>query len=853
MLRQELQAAISRGATPDEVDGVRADLAVELLAAGHAEEAIEQLLLTLSSAAPRLGDEADDVLDLTGVLGRALTEAARFDEAEQVLRSVVDARTRTLGPEDPQTLVARGNLLRAIGRGGRPVEALTMADALLEDRVRLLGADHPSTLDTRGHRAQLLSAVGRHTEAIEEMERLLDDRISLLGASHPDVGSTRHNLAAIRSRAEEADPAEVWWELEQNAAAVTEELGSDHPHTLVAWGLVAEQLQRLGRDAEALALLGRLVDARTRVLGADAAATLMSGRMRCTSLRRLGHVREALADAEELEVLATESLGSDSPLVQQVRIERIACLRARIDAGGPVVGLEEQLDALIDQVVERDLDAEGVEALLPTAAEVLQRPSVRHSPEGEDTAPSIRTLSYWDYDPHATVACNCGWSGPGGDHEEHHLDSMLLDVRCGSCGRMLLVAMYPTLEGTRAAAAAGNPRAQAELPDIEGQAAKRAAKAAQPHLTGPDQLPDLPDEVVIIDWTFGGAGQALMHHGTEIWSEPAYYESYRRFAEIFEILREKYGDRFAGLIPEETTGWWLYGDRLGSPGVVSNLNRSVRKPDEVLVAALGAERAAPYLAERPESGAATSAEAPPATENAEPTVEPPRGPEHDVAGPGCEKCVAALNSFGDQHLRRTDVASSFRRKFFYFSAELFGCGDCATTWLRGYYEDDSRNPDAEWGERHFIVNRMTPRQVEAIDSAAGSRSLDIDDFAAEHSAGRTVAPSAPNPDRVVRMRELRREDLWSSLEARYNDDGDLVITGHDIGTFVAAAMRGDEYEYAKTFAKQDFPVLLQALGEEPSSDVLDVIEARWCGDDRSFEFEHRLTAAGVACEFWCWP
>ena len=102
------------------------------------------------------------------------------------------------------------------------------------------------------------------------------------------------------------------------------------------------------------------------------------------------------------------------------------------------------------------------------------------------------------------------------------------------------------------------------------------------------------------------------------------------------------------------------------------------------------------------------------------------------------------------------------------------------------------------------------------------------------------------------MRELRREDLWSSLKARYNDDGDLVIEGHDLGRFVERAMRSDEYEYAKTYAREDFPSLLRALDEAPDSDVLDVIEARWCGDDRSFDFERRVGAAEVPHKLWNW-
>lgn len=369
-LSRELHEAVTGAAPPDEVDQIRADLAAELLRVGHAEDAIEPLEQAVQSSAERLGTDDVSVLDLQGMLGRALTEASLFYEAEGLLHRVVDGRTRTLGPEDPQTLVARGNLLRAIGRGGRPTEALSMADDLLADRRRLLGPDHPSTLDTRGHRAQLLSEAGRDADAIVEMEHLLNDRIRVLGPNHPDVTSTRHNLAAVRSRSELSDPEASWWELQQNAVAVSDDLGPDHPDTLVAWGLVAEQLQRLGRDSEAVALLGRLVEARSRVLGPDAAQTLMSRRMLCVSQRRLGDVRQALAGVEVLESTALEVLGPASPLLQQIRIERIACLRMLLDEGDlPDPAIAERLEELIDQVVEADLDSEGIEVLLALEAE----------------------------------------------------------------------------------------------------------------------------------------------------------------------------------------------------------------------------------------------------------------------------------------------------------------------------------------------------------------------------------------------------------------------------------------------------------------------------------------------------
>src|ERR1700722_1341467 len=93
--------------------------------------------------------------------------------------------------------------------------------------------------------------------------------------------------------------------------------------------------------------------------------------------------------------------------------------------------------------------------------------------------------SYWDYDRHATITCpDCGWSGPAAQGEEAYAE--LLDVDCPRCDRGLLIVPFPAAEETRAAAAAGNPHAQAELPRVEkGEA--RVARAAGAEVKTGDQ------------------------------------------------------------------------------------------------------------------------------------------------------------------------------------------------------------------------------------------------------------------------------------------------------------------------------------------------------------------------------
>ena len=138
---------------------------------------------------------------------------------------------------------------------------------------------------------------------------------------------------------------------------------------------------------------------------------------------------------------------------------------------------------------------------------------------------------------------------------------------------------YPTLAETRDAAAAGDERARAELSKMQEHEAWHE-RAQRLQLRSPDQLPDLPDERLLIVWDLEIADdeewQVLRHGDAEIWRELAYFESYARFQEVFEILRQRYGSRLAEVRPTGVSKMWLYGDRLSAPDVIDRLNASLR-------------------------------------------------------------------------------------------------------------------------------------------------------------------------------------------------------------------------------------------------------------------------------------
>lgn len=190
-------------------------------------------------------------------------------------------------------------------------------------------------------------------------------------------------------------------------------------------------------------------------------------------------------------------------------------------------------------------------------------------------------MKYYDYEPSMSVTCpKCAWSGTAGETED--LAGDRLEVRCAECDTRLLGILFPTLDDAREAAASGNQRAIADLPQIEEQAVTRTRKMAK-LLKQPEQLPDLTSDSVTIEWSCvddadGEAWQVLSHAGKEIWREPAFYDCIERFEQVFEILRNRYSTRFTGLLPVGDSVHWLYGDSLSAPSRVEKLNRSVGNP-----------------------------------------------------------------------------------------------------------------------------------------------------------------------------------------------------------------------------------------------------------------------------------
>ena len=88
-----------------------------------------------------------------------------------------------------------------------------------------------------------------------------------------------------------------------------------------------------------------------------------------------------------------------------------------------------------------------------------------------------------------------------------------------------------------------------------------------------------------------------------------------------------------------------------------------------------------------------------------------------------------------------------------------------------------------------------------------------------------------------------RRYLWAYL----TPDGALHIDGQDLGPLTAPVSPSGEYEWFKTIRAEHLPQLVELLGGEPGTDVLDLLAERYTGADAA-ELERVLRESGLPVE-----
>lgn len=182
-----------------------------------------------------------------------------------------------------------------------------------------------------------------------------------------------------------------------------------------------------------------------------------------------------------------------------------------------------------------------------------------------------KVCKYYSDWQHEVFTCSqCGWTG-NISHQDLEAGDVAAIIEYPGCYRSLGVVVYPNLQETKEAAAQSNAEAIKALPSFEYRVERNwelLDRFEREKLRSADQLPRLDGELLEFDWDFqkgddGEFYQVIGAGGAEVWRELAFFNNVRRFEEIKEMLKTKYGPRFKSLTPTDASLEWLSGDNLG--------------------------------------------------------------------------------------------------------------------------------------------------------------------------------------------------------------------------------------------------------------------------------------------------
>ena len=169
----------------------------------------------------------------------------------------------------------------------------------------------------------------------------------------------------------------------------------------------------------------------------------------------------------------------------------------------------------------------------------------------------------------------CKWHGLGSALAlgDYNLDCA--ERVCPVCEELITIVMHPTIKESRAN---WDKVSEWDRRLIEAAEA-RHADFARRKLREPSQLPDIAEPSFVLDWEFADGASApetlIKHRDTVIFAEPAFYEGYKRFAEVAEILRHRYGAALRDLIPTKASELYLYGDYSGSQAIIAEARERI--------------------------------------------------------------------------------------------------------------------------------------------------------------------------------------------------------------------------------------------------------------------------------------
>jgi hypothetical protein len=190
-----------------------------------------------------------------------------------------------------------------------------------------------------------------------------------------------------------------------------------------------------------------------------------------------------------------------------------------------------------------------------------------------------KNFGYYDDWRNAALTCpQCGWTGTFEQGSVEHY-SELFDCSCPSCSwedsPILAIVSYPTVQESEQNSEKLSDSEREHVGAIKAFRAKFEAQA----LKSADQLPDIEESRIHIQWDQDSEGGNTILRWQEqvLWTEPACWEGADRYAEVVNILKEKYGDRLYDVEPSSSSELYLYGDRYSSRTQIKRIRTGLRK------------------------------------------------------------------------------------------------------------------------------------------------------------------------------------------------------------------------------------------------------------------------------------
>ncbi|MDD2854320.1 MAG: hypothetical protein PHU01_02190, partial [Desulfuromonadaceae bacterium] len=151
----------------------------------------------------------------------------------------------------------------------------------------------------------------------------------------------------------------------------------------------------------------------------------------------------------------------------------------------------------------------------------------------------------------------------------------LMDCECPKCPSMshLAIVCFPTNEETEAnwdKVSDADKKAH-----IDGK--NHDARWLASRLSSESELPDIDNESILLTWDEREGSAIILYNEQELWREPVFFEGYPRYEEVVGILRGKYGDRLADVIPTDRSIFNLYGDKLRADSIVGGVRSAVQR------------------------------------------------------------------------------------------------------------------------------------------------------------------------------------------------------------------------------------------------------------------------------------